>query len=312
LRTAVGGSVAAAAALALVVGNTLEERRTAAKAAAARASDFEIRVKSAPPAGDTALRDADVKREEKDRPGAPAAGSADSAPPPVAPSPPEEKARHGVAQPSLHKSAPSRMQGSGGDAVEAQGKLAAKKAKKAETARDEVPAASRVDERTRGAPAVSDKGSVVGGMLHATPPAATPPASASAGEPAPGTVAAAAPAVAAQARNKAVVTAAPAVEANAQQARHAGNYVLAASLYREAAAARQREGDLGTAAWNLAHAVECLSAAVGSTKRGRCETSLCGSIPRRRPRSPRRNGRCARWTSRRRRPPLICRAESVN
>ena len=54
---------------------------------------------------------------------------------------------------------------------------------------------------------------------------------------------------------------APTVEANAQQARHAGNYLAAASLYREAAAMRQRGNDSSTAAWNLAHAVECLSAA---------------------------------------------------
>jgi tetratricopeptide (TPR) repeat protein len=50
------------------------------------------------------------------------------------------------------------------------------------------------------------------------------------------------------------------VEANAQQARHAGNYPLAASLYRNAADLRQRDNDAGGAAWDLAHAVECLSA----------------------------------------------------
>ena len=50
-------------------------------------------------------------------------------------------------------------------------------------------------------------------------------------------------------------------ESSAQQARHAGNYLLAADLYRRAADARRQEKDLGSAAWNLAHAVECLSAA---------------------------------------------------
>ena len=54
--------------------------------------------------------------------------------------------------------------------------------------------------------------------------------------------------------------AASGVEANAQQARHAGSYALAASLYRNAAELRQRDNDAGGAAWNLAHAVECLSA----------------------------------------------------
>ena len=50
------------------------------------------------------------------------------------------------------------------------------------------------------------------------------------------------------------------IEASAQKARHAADYVLAASLYRSAAEARREEGDGASAAWNLAHAVECLAA----------------------------------------------------
>ena len=50
------------------------------------------------------------------------------------------------------------------------------------------------------------------------------------------------------------------IEASAQKARHAADYVLAASLYRSAAKARAEEGDGASAAWNLAHAVECLAA----------------------------------------------------
>src|SRR6266403_1702381 len=70
---------------------------------------------------------------------------------------------------------------------------------------------------------------------------------------------------AARAEARQLTSAAPApapsaLEANAQQARHAGNYALAASLYRNAAELRQRDNDAGGAAWNLAHAVECLSA----------------------------------------------------
>jgi hypothetical protein len=53
---------------------------------------------------------------------------------------------------------------------------------------------------------------------------------------------------------------ADAVEANAQQARHAANYLQAASLYRDAATLRRRQNDPAGAAWNLAHAVECLAA----------------------------------------------------
>ena len=50
------------------------------------------------------------------------------------------------------------------------------------------------------------------------------------------------------------------LEASAQEARHAANYLQAASLYREAATLRRRENDPSAAAWNLAHAVECLAA----------------------------------------------------
>jgi Putative zinc-finger len=51
------------------------------------------------------------------------------------------------------------------------------------------------------------------------------------------------------------------LEAGAQRARHAGNYPLAAGLYRKAAALRRDAGnDPATAAWDLAHAVECLAA----------------------------------------------------
>jgi hypothetical protein len=63
------------------------------------------------------------------------------------------------------------------------------------------------------------------------------------------------------ASNLAGVPAAGEIEASAQQARHAGEYSRAASLYRQAAALRERDQDPAAAAWNLAHAVECLSAA---------------------------------------------------
>jgi Meckel syndrome type 1 protein len=57
------------------------------------------------------------------------------------------------------------------------------------------------------------------------------------------------------------------LEARAQEARRAGNYPLAAGLYRKAAALhRQAPADKSSsasaqAAWDLAHAVECLAAA---------------------------------------------------
>jgi len=81
-----------------------------------------------------------------------------------------------------------------------------------------------------------------------------------AGAAATGPAVAGAPAEAGQLKSAAPAPAASALEANAQQARHAGNYALAASLYRNAAELRQRDNDAGGAAWDLAHAVECLSA----------------------------------------------------
>jgi hypothetical protein len=52
------------------------------------------------------------------------------------------------------------------------------------------------------------------------------------------------------------------LESRAQEARRSGNYTLAASNYRRAAALRQAatDKDSGTAAWDLTHAVECLAA----------------------------------------------------
>lgn len=55
---------------------------------------------------------------------------------------------------------------------------------------------------------------------------------------------------------------APALESRAQEERRAANYAVAAALYRQAAAQRKGAGgDDSTAAWDLAHAVECLAAA---------------------------------------------------
>ena len=270
VRTAVAGSVAAAAALALVVGNTLETRRSAEKVAA-HSSDFEIRVQPAvPPVVDSALRDAEAKQRQKDEIEPRGLGGV-----PVA-APGQEKTHDAVAQmPSLRKRGGpgARMQGSGGDAAESQAKAAANAKKERAPVVDTVaPAASG---------ALEEK-------LSEAPRSASPPRAA---ESAP-----AGPAVAARqdvARPLAVAKAqspmapgvaeaslgAPTVEANAQQARHAGNYLAAASLYREAAAMRQRGNDSSTAAWNLAHAVECLSAAGQFDEARKVRDELVRSYP---------------------------------
>jgi hypothetical protein len=59
--------------------------------------------------------------------------------------------------------------------------------------------------------------------------------------------------------DKADAASAPQLELRAGSARRSGNYTLAAGLYRQAALGRA--GDESSAAWDLAHAVECLAAA---------------------------------------------------
>src|SRR5205823_14380719 len=51
------------------------------------------------------------------------------------------------------------------------------------------------------------------------------------------------------------------LETQAQTQRHAGSFATAAVMYRKAASLRQSQNDAGTAAWDLAQAVECLSSA---------------------------------------------------
>jgi hypothetical protein len=236
VRAALGGSVAAAAALALVVSNTLETRRNAEKAKTARSDEYAIRVQTAADSLDGALRDAEVKRD-KDRLETMKLEA-------VPPLPPAALEKEKVAQLSApaHKPAKKkagtpgvRIEGGGGDAL---GKLASRNTQ----------APARESDADRPA-ARASTASPAAGATTSGPPAAV--------------VAAPAPAAQAEPRQPKSVAGAPApsaVEANAQQARHAGNYPLAASLYRNAADLRQRDNDAGGAAWDLAHAVECLSA----------------------------------------------------
>jgi putative zinc finger protein len=208
LRLAVGGSVAAAAAVALVVSTTVQSRR---QQAPARADDFQIRVQpAAPQAVDTALREAEAKRE------APAAPTAAQQPAPPPPAPEGERSQPAPAQTASRrqKTAAQPVEGSGGDAADSY--LAKKKAAPAPEpaiARPAVPAAGVQPQPQPQRVASTDVDGPAG------------------------------------------------LESSAQQARHAGNYPLAAGLYRKAAALRRESGqDAATAAWDLAHAVECLAA----------------------------------------------------
>lgn len=233
VRAAVAGSVATAAALAVVVSTAVQSGRTTP---AARPEEYQIRVQPAPQAVDTALREAEAKRDQP-----PAQSAPPAAPAPAKPA--ENAAELRKAAPPSRRAKVAQVEGSGGDAADSNlasgGRGAAEK--KAESAdlgpaasvASSAPAQSRVAEQS--APAVAA--------------AARPMAGAGAAEN--------------RARSKAVTANEPGpdrLEAQAQEARHGGNYQVAARLYRDAAALR-RDQDEATAAWDLAHAVECLAAA---------------------------------------------------
>ena len=285
VRAALGGSVAAAAALALVVSTTLDARRTADRARQAQGEEYKIRVKpAAPEAVDSALRGA-APDHELDRRAVNLAKETvtpNASPPaalderkdgaaPVAqgslPGAAEKQDRAASAQPPKRKAAAERPRqeatqsvasdrdalagGASSTVPISSGDRAAAPARSADStpraaagagARGEIAAAAKEK------PAVQPKEEA--GMKSAAAAAAEEKAAVQAKE---------------ESRMNSVAAAAaigPAeLEANAQQARHSGNYVLAASLYRQAADLRRRSDDPPSAAWNLAHAVECLSAA---------------------------------------------------
>jgi hypothetical protein len=283
-RAAVGGSVAAAAALALVVGNTLETRRNAERVAAASKDDYQIRVEPAAPGTvETALRRAERAKE---------AAQKQASPPAVASAPPADVSadaqRLSEPPPPTAGQVPAssgslRVGGSGGDAPPALGKQKAtakqpvappakERAREKKNEREQdLPLA--MDDARLGAPAgradsamsaseSASKGGAAGGTVAASPPAPAPSrraAAPSGGAPSSAPVAMPQAAIPREAR-PAVTPTAVAMEAEAQQARHSANYLQAASLYRDAATLRRRENDPTAAAWNLAHAVECLAA----------------------------------------------------
>jgi hypothetical protein len=273
VRAALGGSVAAAAALALVVSTTLDARRTAEKASQAQGEEYRIRVKPATPeAVDSALRDAEANRE-RDRAGAAQEKEALAQPPAL---PALEKKQVEIAQPGppprkLAADRPARMEGSGGDAAETFAKGRREAASPAPSSTVPVSAEGKLTASRDAAPAApaampqsgaSNRKDAVSGGVTSSAGAAAPRAVSAPEAPKQAAPQETSAGLKTESRVKtAVATPAPAeVEANAQQARHAGDYVLAASLYRSAADLRRRDGDAGAAAWNLAHAVECLSA----------------------------------------------------
>ncbi len=246
VRAAVGGSVAAAAALALVVNTSLEARRVRERAVAARSDDYQIRVQpTAPQSVDGALRDAQARRES-DR-GEPAKVEPEPQPAPAAEALQQKPAQVKEVKP---RRPAASMEGGGGDVANRV------------VPPPEAPAmldGSRLRRKQQASEAKDlqdvDKLGYPGGAVSAPKSAATPAAAE------PRSAKSAAPAQAAVSAPSGGALAAGGIEANAQEARHGGDYLRAASLYRQAAALRQRDDDAAGAAWDLAHAVECLSAA---------------------------------------------------
>ncbi len=256
VRAALGGSIAAAAALALVVSTTLQTRREAEKASRAQGEEYRIRVQpAAPDAVGSALRDAEANRER-----APAAAPPPSPAPlekkqmaPAEPAPQPEKLAEAGGEPARRDS----VRASNKPSAAAQGAVAGSKAKA------EAPAATGHGEPLTGTVAAGkDSAALAQNAVRESDAAQAAPVAESQRAPAaPGSRAKVAAVDGAAAKGAgAQPTDAGALEARAQQARHSGDYALAASLYRSAAGLRGRD-DESTAAWDLAHAVECLSAA---------------------------------------------------
>ena len=273
LRAAVGGSAAAAAALALVVTTRETKPPDTSK------ESFSIQIR----ATEEARREAEEKAK--------AARTPPAAPPPVplaaAPEPSRDALEGSRQKIERVKPRPTRREaGSGGDAsaptlakqrvAESDKRAASAPAKDNQVAAAESRGASpsRADTAVAGArPQLEVK------KEPAAPPerVAPPPMVAAAKAP----EAVKPPAVVFDRPSAPTADGPPpaALEEQAQQARHGGNYRLAAALYRKAAALRSSDshaGDVSTAAWDLAHAVECLSAA-GELEEGRTVRAELGS-----------------------------------
>ncbi len=244
LRWVIGGSAAAAAALTLAVSSS----RSKHDEPAAESAAYEIHIKA--PQQQPELATAPSAAPETGGPHAaahgaaaplaPGAGALAAAPPPPLPAAEAEhqaQSAERARQPASQQQA-TRELGGGGDVSN---RLAEAPAEK--PAGQAAPRRGVADEPAPASPVV-----VAGARAKKAPRDASPTATA-----APGADAAAA----AEAR----AAASPAVmEDAARKSRREGNYALAAAQYRKAAQLRRDGSDASAPAWDLAHAVECLSA----------------------------------------------------
>ena len=279
LRATLAGSVAAAAALALVVSTTLQQSRPQVQAQ----RDFEIRVQpAAPPPAQVPVSFGEATNKAvagQTQPSAEEAKQRVAQAEPQRPPPAVQREKKAAKR----KEAPlAALGGSGGDSADSfkdldstagrrasagSGSVAPPAANARKAADDKTahfdklaaPAGTPVaanEEAGPSAPAKSEPARPAMRALEATPRAAAAPQAAAVSK-----VAAESPAAAKMlARADAQVP--ESLERRAQDARHAGNYALAAALYRKAAELHRDDPTPNTAqaAWDLAHAVECLAA----------------------------------------------------
>jgi hypothetical protein len=247
-RAVLGGSVAAAAALALVVSTSVSTNR---ERKVAQASNFEIHVapQGAPPSeapGDTAGRLARNEVAHAQLPPS-AVEPAAAAPPPAVVQPPAAPPPAAVQPPAAP---PTASQSPAAPSVAASPPTAA------------LPAA--LQQRSQQEPSES-----VQRALLATKKSRTRALEEGSGGDVPEAAELAKAAPAPQNPRE--------LERRAEAARHTGNYPLAAGLYRQAAAGR--ENDSSAAAWDLAHAIECLAASGSFDEAGKVRDQLGKSYP---------------------------------
>jgi len=295
MRVALGGSIAAAAALALVVSTSLQSKHEVERAShmvAERAYEIRIQPAPVPQAANEAIRDAkrDDAAKTEAAPAAAAPERKDAAPAQAEKEAPMRLAKKRVEPETMAPvgglaglgAANGARGGSGGDALDAtsanevRGPAKATPPPAPPAARAEAKAAPAAEEAARPEPqpvvakALREPGAAVAAPAENERADAPQPAAvasrvaqtaSSARSSAQPTAVAAAPKLEAKSKEAAAEVAPPELERQAQEARLGGDRASAAGLYRKAARLRREAGETSAdAAWDLAHAVECLAA----------------------------------------------------
>ncbi len=182
-----------------------------------------------------------ARQDQVGQPGGAAAALKDAVPAKQAPSAPQ---RTSAAAPALDQDAAGSLSALSGAAQPVAPALREKSARRAASAPAPMPA-EEGQAAAAGAGRAVEPGRIIASTSatrSATAPA-VPRAAASSNAP-----------------EQAALPSPDALEDAARTSRREANYALAAAQYRKAAQLRQGGADLSTAAWDLAHAIECLSA----------------------------------------------------